>query len=202
MSRWVQAMLVSNATKTTDRDPTCGLIHSRLDEGSAPWPFAIPGEWFVLHTRSRQEKALAQDLTARRIPHFLPLRREVHYYGKHKCVIEAPLFSNYLFLKGSIEDAYTADRTRRVANIIVCVDQHKIDWELSNINLALLQRAPFVEYPGLVKGVRVEVRAGPFRGLQGIIENRTKGSRLILQVETLGRAVSFEIDGSLLAVIE
>jgi transcription antitermination factor NusG len=194
-------MLVSQATITTE-ESAVNATSSQLGESAAPSPFDTPGEWFVLHTRSRQEKALAQDLTARRIPHFLPLCRAAHYYGKHKCMIETPLFSNYLFLRGSLDDAYVADRTRRVANIIRCADQHKITWELTNINLALLQHAPFVQYPALVEGVRVEVRAGPFRGLQGVIESRTKGNRLILQVQTLGRAVSFEIDGSLLDVID
>jgi transcription antitermination factor NusG len=43
----------------------------------------------------------------------------------------------------------------------------------------------------------VEVRAGPFRGIQGVIENRAKEHRLILQITTLGKAVSLEIDASL-----
>jgi transcription antitermination factor NusG len=50
--------------------------------------------------------------------------------------------------------------------------------------------------------VRVEVRSGPFRGLQGIIEGRTPKDRMLLQVDILGQAVSVEIDGSLLDVIE
>jgi transcription antitermination factor NusG len=47
-----------------------------------------------------------------------------------------------------------------------------------------------------VKGVRVEVRSGPFQGLQGVIEDRAKESRLILQVDVLGRAVTLEIHGA------
>jgi transcriptional antiterminator RfaH len=165
-------------------------------------PFTAQGEWFALYTRSRQEKALSLDLAVRRVPHFLPIRREVRYHGGRKVKVDVPLFSNYLFLRGSIEQAYLADRTHRVANIIRIPDQQKIGWELSNINLALLRDASVARYPSLVKGVRVEVRAGPFRGIQGVIENIKKANRLILQVETLGRAISFEIDASLLDVIE
>jgi len=172
------------------------------DEKDVASPFTRSGEWFVLHTRSRQEKALAQELESRQIPYFLPLRREIRYHGNRKCLVNVPLFSSYLFLKGCAEDAYIADRTKRVANIIRCPDQQKISWELININLAQLQGAPLAAYPSLIKGTCVEVRAGPFRGLQGVIEDRTKGNRIILQVETLGRALSFEIDCSLLDVIE
>jgi transcription antitermination factor NusG len=50
----------------------------------------------------------------------------------------------------------------------------------------------------LVAGTKVEVRAGPFRGLQGVVDSRLKQNRLLLQVEMLSRAVSVEIDAALL----
>lgn len=165
------------------------------DPGGFPQPSA--GLWHVLHTRSRQEKALADDLSARRIPHFLPLVRQVRYYGKRKFFAEMPLFPGYVFLRGELDDAYLADRTKRVAAIIKVADQQRIDWELRNIYLALSTNAPLDPYPHLRKGIRVEVRSGPFRGLQGIIEDRVKHDRLILQVDMLGVAVSLEIHGAL-----
>jgi transcription antitermination factor NusG len=56
-------------------------------------------------------------------------------------------------------------------------------------------------YPFLQSGVRVEVRAGPMRGVQGIVENRIGVNRLVLQVKMLGRAVSVEIDPGLLEIV-
>jgi transcription antitermination factor NusG len=53
-------------------------------------------------------------------------------------------------------------------------------------------------YPFLKEGILVEVRSGPFRGMQGWIDARLKQDRIILQVDTLGRAVSLEIDAGLL----
>jgi transcription antitermination factor NusG len=46
--------------------------------------------------------------------------------------------------------------------------------------------------------MRVLVRSGPFRGIAGVIERRGQGDRLILQVETLGRAVSLDLCGAML----
>lgn len=152
--------------------------------------------WYVLHTRSRQEKILANELGARRIEHYLPLMRRARFYGDRKAVVEEPLFPGYVFLLGSVDDAYLADRTKRVANIIRVTDQQKLEWELQNIRMALSQEAPLDPYPHLVRGVRVEVRSGPFQGLQGVIEDKGKDSRLILQVDVLGRAVSLEINGA------
>lgn len=154
------------------------------------------GSWFVLHTRSRQEKILANELDARHIPNYVPLVRRARRYGDRKAIVEEPLFPGYVFLFGSLDEAYQADRTKRVANIIRVTDQQRLEWELKNIRLALSHDAPLDPYPHLVRGGRVEVRRGPFQGVQGVIEDKGKDSRLILQVDVLGRAVSLEIDSA------
>ena len=158
-------------------------------------------QWFVLHTRARQEKAVAHYLAQRRIEHFLPLSEQVRYYGRRKLRVELPVFPGYVFLRGSAEQAYEADRTRRLAQIIRVRDQQRIAWELSNIRLALEREAVLEPYPYLKQGIRVEVRSGPMKGLQGVIEAR-HADRLVLQVDMLGQAVSVEVDGSLLEPLE
>lgn len=166
------------------------------------WPLEGPGEWFVLHTRSRQEKALADDLSARGITHYLPLVNRIKYWGKRKTVVDEPLFPGYLFLRGRIDDAYIADRTRHVAAIIPVSDQQRLLWELKNLWQALRHKAPLDPYSYLKKGVRVEVTSGPLRGLQGLIEARTSVERLILAVDILGRAVSIELHGAMVEPLD
>jgi transcription termination/antitermination protein NusG len=158
--------------------------------------------WHVLHTRSRQEKVVASDLDAMGIAHFLPLVKQVRYHGRRKVRVSEPLFPGYVFLRGSLEDVYRIDRTRRVATIIRVRDQQKLRWELRNIHLALLKDVPLDPFPYLKEGVRVVVRAGPLEGVEGLIRHRWASDRLILQVDLLGRAVSLEIDGSLLEVLD
>jgi len=167
----------------------------------APDPFAVKGAWHVLHTRSRQEKILSDELSAMGIRSFLPLKRELHYHGKRKALVEMPIFTGYLFLRGSLDDAYKADRTRRVVGIIRVVDQDQLHWELSNLRLALTGKTGVKPYPFLRTGMKVEVTSGPLRGLQGIIEDLKSANCLILQVKTLGRAVSVEIDPARLEII-
>jgi transcription antitermination factor NusG len=159
--------------------------------------------WFVLHTLSRQEKQLCEDLDNRFIRHFLPLVTKTHYYGRRKVVAELPLFPGYLFMLGSIEQAYSADRTGRVARILPVADQDQLNWEMRNLQIALQRKAVLDIYPNLRAGARVEVRSGPFRRLQGVIDERPgKRNQLFLQVTTLGKGVSLEIDSSLLELLE
>jgi transcription antitermination factor NusG len=152
--------------------------------------------WHVLHVKSRQEKALSADLSIRGIEYYLPLVRQARFYGHRKADVQLPLFAGYLFLLGTMEQAYSADRTGRVARIIPVFDQEKMDWELANLQMAMQLEPNLTPYPFLKTGARVEVRSGPFRGVQGIVEGRAKECRLVLQVTTLGKAVSLEIDAS------
>jgi transcription termination/antitermination protein NusG len=165
------------------------------------WPDVSSGSWFVLRTKARQEKVLALDLKGRGIDNFLPLVTCIKFYGGRRARVQLPLFPGYVFLHGELDQAFEADRTHRIAQIIRVPDQQRLDNELRNIHLAIGANASLDPYPLLHAGVRVEVREGPFRGLQGLVEDRTRMDRLILRVDTLGQAVSLEIDAALLDVL-
>lgn len=155
-------------------------------------------QWFVLHTKSRQEKALAASLGSAGIESYLPLVRRASYHGRKKVYVALPLFPSYVFLRGSLEEAYHADRTKRIAKIIRVVDQKRLEWEIENIRLALGKDAPLCPCPYLYEGVRVQVRAGPFKGLQGWVHRKRREDKLVIQVESFGRGAYLEIDASLL----
>ena len=159
------------------------------------------GEWHVLHVKSRQEKALAEELELRDIAYFLPLTRQPRVYGRRKALVEVPLFPGYVFLKGTPDETYTADRTGRVARIIRVSDQERIGRELANVRLALIRDRHPDPYPYLREGLRVRVKYGPLEGLEGLIESKYKRDRLILRVEVLGQAVSLEMDGASLELL-
>lgn len=160
------------------------------------------GHWFVLHVRSRQEKALAADLRALGVAHYLPTAEEVRYYGKRKQRVSAPLFPGYVFLRGALDDAYRADRTKRVARVLPVPRPDLLELELSGIDRALAETGGLKPHPFLERGVAVEVRAGPLRGVRGVVESWRSRDRLVLQVQTLGQASSLEIDGSLLDAVD
>jgi transcription termination/antitermination protein NusG len=162
----------------------------------------VHGDWFVLHTRSRQEKLVTADLKMMGLGVFLPLLRRTCTSGRRRTVCELPMFPGYVFLRGTRDDAFLADRTRRIAQIITVADQWQLDWELSNIHLALTRGVGIDPFPYLRQGMRVEVRSGPLRGLQGIVERREHPDRIALQVQMLGRAMSVEVDGAVLEPLD
>ena len=170
-------------------------VESSAESLDSPWD-ADFGDWHVLHVKSRQEKALSEDLRALRVPHYLPLRRFYRMHGGRRAVVEEPMFAGYVFIRGRTEDAYRADRTRRVAKILRVFDQARLGWELRNLRIAASSETRLDPFPALRTGVRVEVRNGPMQGLQGYVRDRVSLDRIILQVKMLGSAVSLEIDGA------
>jgi len=159
------------------------------------------GLWFVMHTKPRQEKALANALSIQNIQFFLPLIKQIRIYGHRRRQIDQPLFSGYLFLKGTKEQTYNAIDTRRVVRVIPVPDQTGLNHDLKQINRALQAEGSLDPYPFLKEGTRVRVKSGPFLGLEGMVDERKRGDRIILIVQTIGQATSLEIDASLLEAI-
>ncbi len=158
--------------------------------------------WFVLHTKPRQEKALAAMLDSREIATFLPLQRTVRYYGHRKRVVHQPLFPGYVFLQSCIEATWEALNTGRVVNLIHAADQELLGHEIEQLRLALACGATLAPHARLVRGCHVRVTAGPFAGLEGLVEQRIRPDRLVLQIDTLGRAACLEIDADLLERVD
>lgn len=173
-----------------------------MDGGRGAWLDDSVGAWFVIKTRSRHEKILSRDLRARGVAHFLPLIRVARSYAGRNALVESPLFAGHLFVRGGAEDAESAEGNRRIAEVVHVSDQDRLDGELRNLQLALNVDTPLNPFPFLSQGVRIEVRGGPLRGLQGVVESADRRDRIILAVQVLGQAVSVEVDPSLVEVLE
>ena len=158
--------------------------------------------WHVLHTRSRQEKALAATIEGMGIACYLPLRAHVRRRAGRKFESMVPLFPSYVFLWGTRDEAFSADRTRRVAGVIRVPDPAHLEWELSNLHLALTAEAPLDPYDALQAGVRARVVAGPFAGVEGLVASRTSRDRLVLQIRMLGTATRLDLDAALVEPLD
>lgn len=152
------------------------------------------GLWWVAHTKSRNEKALAQDLSSKDISYFLPMSWKVRRQRGRTIRSLLPLFSGYLFFCGDENQRLEVLRTNRVAKLIEVNDQQKLLTELLQIELALRAGVPLVPHKYLKAGRRCCVIAGPLADLQGIVVTTKNAARLVLQIDMLGQATSVEID--------
>jgi transcription antitermination factor NusG len=171
------------------------------------WPQAesirlFNGLWWVAHTKSRNEKALAHDLKAKNISYFLPMTWRVHRHSHRTIKALLPLFTGYLFFCGSENERVELLKTNRVANLIEVKDQENLIHELVRFEQALRAGAPLTPHKYLRKGQWCRVIAGPLLGLEGIIVQTKGDTRLVLQINLLGQAASVEIDIDMIEPVE
>ena len=171
------------------------------------WPQAesmrdFEGQWWVVHTRSRNEKALAQDLRSKDISYFLPMSWKVSRKSRRTTRSLLPLFNGYLFFCGKENERVELLKTNRVAHLIEVDDQQKLLDELVQVNQALQSGAPLTPHNYIKTGKRCRVIAGPLMGLEGIVVRSNNAVRLVLQIDILGQAASVEIDVDMIEVLD
>lgn len=160
------------------------------------------GQWWVVHTKSRNEKALAHDMIRRNISYFLPMTWKISRKSRRTTRSLLPLFGGYLFFCGSEIDRLEVLRTDRVANLIEVKDQEKLLRELEQIEQALRAGVPVTPHKYIKEGQKCRVIAGPLMGLEGIVSRTRGATRLVLQVDMLGQAASVEIDVDMTEIAE
>jgi len=171
------------------------------------WPVNLAlrdfkGLWWVVHTKSRNEKALAWDMVRKEISYFLPMRRKAKRTAGRTIRSLVPLFTGYVFFCGSEEQRIAVLQTNRAAGLIAVKDQDRLVSELSQIETALRSGAPLQPDKYIKEGQRCRVTGGPLAGLKGVVMKAGGRLRLLLQVDILGQATSVEIDGDLIEPID
>ena len=162
----------------------------------------LEGLWWVAHTKSRNEKALAHDLKAKNVGYFLPMTWKVRRQSHRTIRSLLPLFTGYLFFCGDEAGRIELLKTNRVANLIEVSDQENLVSELARFERALLAGAPLIPHKYLEKGQWCRVIAGPLLGLEGIVVQARSNARLVLQIDMLGQAASVEIDVDMVEPIQ
>ncbi|MCK4752331.1 MAG: UpxY family transcription antiterminator [Planctomycetes bacterium] len=160
------------------------------------------GLWWVAHTKSRNEKALAHDLIHRDISYFLPMTWKVRRHRGRKVRSLLPLFGGYLFFCGDENERLELLKTNRVANLIEVKDQGWLVDELLQLEQALQAGVDLVPHKYLKTGQRCRVISGPLADLEGVVVRTQAATRLVLQVDMLGQAASVEVDLDMIEVIE
>ncbi len=182
----------------TDVSHATVLDEPELEAGGFDALDATPGRWWVLHTRARNEKAVAGALQRQAVPHYLPLARRNRTYGRKVVPVELPLFPGYLFLRGEADECSAALKTNRVASVLPVVDQGLFRRELVQIYRVVEGGAPVDVFPALRQGRRCRITGGPFRGIEGVVLRRRGASRLYISASVLGQSAVIEIDELLL----
>jgi transcription antitermination factor NusG len=158
--------------------------------------------WYVLYTRPRCEKKLAEYCGIHRVPHYLPLRRETKIYQRRKVTVEKPLFPGYFFCGLDGEMRLGVLKTNNVLRILEPGSRRKLLHQLAQIRKALRVDPTLSAAAGIQVGRRVRIRGGPFLGIEGMVRVVKGAAKVVLNVEMIGRSLTVAVDRDFLEVVD
>jgi transcriptional antiterminator NusG len=161
-----------------------------------------PPAWYAVHTRSRHERLVLEQLLGAGYRVYLP-----EYWGwsrrrDRRKRIKKPLFPGYLFVHTSMTPELRLGiiKARSVVRVVGAGNrpQPVPDREIESIRRLLDVSSDAAPHPYLTFGKKVMVQDGPLAGVVGVVTGEKK-KKIVVQVEILGRAVAARLDACQLA---
>ncbi len=153
--------------------------------------------WYVLYTRSRAEKKVADTLKKYGFRSYCPTVATMKQWSDRKKKVQEPLFRSYVFICATDEERIPILQTPGVINFVywqgkpAVVRQNEIDaigiftQELSLHDISELS----YEFE---EGATMKIDWGAFKGFEGECIAR-QGNKIILHIESLGQVIRAEI---------
>jgi transcription antitermination factor NusG len=157
--------------------------------------------WFVAHTRPRCEKKLLQFCEREGLPATLPCYRAAHKYRGKTVVFQKPLFPGYVFLKILLEQRKKIHQSDYLANLLEVADQELFIRQLEDVLCALETDFEIRLASRIGEGMRVKIKNGPLRGIEGWVEQRYGMNTVLLRLDFIGQAAAVKLDATDLEAI-
>jgi transcription antitermination factor NusG len=159
-------------------------------------PNYLDVRWFAAYTCANHEKRVAEQLLQRSVEHFLPMYASVRRWKDRRVKLDLPLFPGYVFVRMALRDRLQVLQIHGVANLVgfggtpTALPEAEVEVLRSSLGTGVRAEP----HPFLTAGRRVQVKAGPLEGLQGILVRRKSKARFVLSVNLIMRSISVEID--------
>lgn len=157
--------------------------------------------WWVAHTRSRQEKALARYLLPFGIGFYVPQFQKRSRGSRRERTSYLPLFPGYVFFRGSATDRLSALRSGLLVSILEVPDQALLQRELAQLRQLQESGAELVPHEEFQPGDPVRIKEGPFTGYSGVVIRGQVRLRLVVSITMLRKTVAVEFDRTVLASV-
>ena len=154
--------------------------------------------WYALRTRSRHEKLVHGQLSARGLEAFLPLVDRRRRWKDRWKTVSFPLFSGYCFARFPYQDRLAVLAAVGVVQILG-VNGHATpvpDHEIDTVRRLVTSTLPFDPHPYLKEGMEVEVVRGPLEGVRGVLVRKGSRARLVLAIHLIQQAACVELDAA------
>ena len=147
--------------------------------------------WFALYTKPRSEFKAAEQIDKAGIQYYLPSVTKVKQWSDRKKKVTEPLLKGYIFI-------YANERERIISleqySVVRCLTERgraaKIpEWQINNLKKMLSTESDVLVKEGLVPGVKIKIKEGPFEGVIGVLREIDNEKTLAVSIDLLNRSV-------------
>jgi len=144
--------------------------------------------WYVVYTKPKWEKKVAEQLTKRGIECYCPLIIQVRQWSDRKKKVEVPLFNSYIFVRLAEVDRNLVFQSTGVVRYLFWLGKPAVvrDEEINTIKKWLIAPDKFeISVSSLQVGDKVVLESGPFKSQEAIVQEVNKNN-YILVLESMG----------------
>ncbi|MCB9209295.1 MAG: UpxY family transcription antiterminator [Ignavibacteriales bacterium] len=158
--------------------------------------FSVEKKWYALYTKPRHEFKAETQLKACGIEYYLPTITKVKQWSDRKKKVTEPLFSGYIFVKGTEKDRLIALEQYAIVRSIFFQGKPAIvpNWQIENLQKMLEKGSDITVTDQLAIGSHVKIISGPFKDVEGIVyETGNQEKMLAITIDLLRRSVVVRI---------
>ncbi len=147
--------------------------------------------WFALYTKPRSEFKAAEQIQNAGVKYYLPSITKVKQWSDRKKKVTEPLLRGYIFI-------FANEKERIISleqySVVRCIsDRGKParipEWQIDNLKKMLNTESNILVKEGLVPGVKIRIKEGPFEGVIGILQEIDNEKTLAVTIDLLNRSV-------------
>ena len=148
-------------------------------------------KWYALYTKPRSEFKAALQLASLDIQYYLPTIVKERKWSDRTKKITEPLLRGYIFI-------FASEKERAISveqdSIVRCIfDQGKParipDWQIQNLKKMLEYKYDYFTREGVVPGVKVRIKEGPFENVIGTVQGTDNDKTIAVTIQFLNRSV-------------
>ena len=149
--------------------------------------------WFVIYTKSRNEKKVAELLQKNGVESFCPLVKLKKNWSDRKKIVETPLFNSYVFVNVSEKDRNVVFNVPGVIRYLFWLKKPAIvkDSEIESLKAVLHETIDSFTIENYQIGDTVKISEGVFKGLDGVIEKQSN-NKLHVILENVGIKITLQ----------
>jgi transcription antitermination factor NusG len=155
-------------------------------------------QWYALYVNSRAEKKVMQVLLNKNIEAYVPLVKNLKQWSDRKKMVEAPLFTGYVFVKINSLKNQEVLQTKGVVNFVRHLGQIA---SITDVEINRLKQIASLGYyleaevtnKKYNEGERIRILSGPLKNIEGFVLYNNNEQFIEVLLESIGYCIKVKL---------